>query len=122
MKRGGWKALGRMKAGKQNPTELRYENEVLKPALESGEILWYKFEAMTFKLADSTRYTPDYMVLTKDSILEAHEVKGSLTFIQDDAKVKIKVANEQFPLVFKTFAPKAKKNGGGWESKVFGLE
>ena len=122
MRRGGWKALGRLKSGEKNKTEQQYEDEVLKPALASGEILWYKFEGMTFKLADNTRYTPDFMVLNKDLTLEAREIKGSLTFIQDDAKVKIKVANEQFPLIFRVYAPIAKKRGGGWESKVFGLE
>jgi hypothetical protein len=113
-------ALGRLKRGQKNKTEERYENEILKPLLAAGEILWYCFEGITFKLADDTRYTPDYPVLNKHGLIEIHEVKGSLKFIEDDAKVKIKVAEEKFPFLFKLIAPKAKKNGGGWEEKIIG--
>lgn len=63
----------------------------------AGEILWFEFEAMKFKLAAATFYTPDYIVMTKVNELEAHEVKG---FWEDDARVKIKCAAEKFPMRF----------------------
>lgn len=115
-------ALGRMKSGEKNKTEQRYEDEVLKPQLASGEILWYKFEAVTLKLATGLRYTPDFPVIRSDGVLEFREVKGSLKFMEDDAKAKIKMAEEIFPFSFVLTAPIAKKLGGGWESKVVGME
>jgi hypothetical protein len=106
------KAIGRMKQGKMNNLERAYAQrlELLKA---SGKILWYAFEAMKFRLADSTFYTPDFMVLNADSSLEAHEVKG---FWMDDARVKIKVANEIFPVQF--IAVQRKK--GLWVFELFG--
>jgi hypothetical protein len=49
--------------------------------------------------------------------LECWEVKGHW---EDDARVKIKVAAELFPFVFRAFKPKAKRDGGGWSMEVFG--
>ncbi|MFX6258524.1 DUF1064 domain-containing protein, partial [Acinetobacter baumannii] len=45
-----------------------------------------------------------------------HEVKG---FWTDDARVKIKVAAEQYPLTFLAVKAKAKKDGGGWAIETF---
>lgn len=89
-------ALGRLKSGQMNGTERSYANRL--EAMKSlGEILWYSFEGMKFKLATKCFYTPDFMVLNKDGTLEAHEVKG---YWQDDARVKIKTAAEKFPVKF----------------------
>ncbi len=112
-------ALGRLKAGQMNKTEEQYAEE-LKMQLHMGEILWWCFEGLTFKLADNTRYTPDFIVLTKEMELQAREIKGSFKFVQDDAKVKIKCADEKFPIRFFMLAPKPKKLGGGWEVKEIG--
>ena len=108
-------AKGRMKAGEMNVTEQAY-HEHLAQRQHSGEIAWFKFEAMTFKLADDTRYTPDFIVMLADGQLQAHEVKGYWT---DDARVKIKVAAALFPLEFIAIRKKTKKDGGGWEKEVF---
>src|SRR6476620_9050841 len=59
---------------------------------------WY-FEKATLKLADDTRYTPDFMVITKAGYVRFDEVKG---FWRDDAKVKIKVAAQQLPFAFQS--------------------
>lgn len=91
-------ALGRMRAGKLNRLEEAYRCEVLEPRVAAGEILWYKFEGVTLRLADNRcHYTPDFVVMLSDNVLEMHEVKG---FWTDDARVKIKVAAEQFPFRF----------------------
>lgn len=108
-------AKGRMKAGVMNGTERAY-HEHLTQRQHAGEIAWFKFEGMTFKLADDTRYTPDFAVMLADGQMEIHEVKG---FWTDDARVKIKVAAELFPFAFIAIKKKAKKDGGGWESEVF---
>ena len=45
-----------------------------------------------------------------------HEVKG---YWQDDAKVKIKVAAEMYPLRFVAVRKRAKKDGGGFSIEEF---
>ncbi len=75
-----------------NKTEARYA-QLLELLKRSGEILDYTFESLKFKLADKTYYTPDFLVVYPEHF-EIHEVKG---FWRDDARVKIKVAAEQFP-------------------------
>jgi len=104
-------ALGRLKTGVMNKTEAHYEIQ-LKAKEWSGEILWYKFEGMKFRLADNTFYTPDFAVMMKDGTIELHEVKG---YMQDDAAVKIKVAADIYPFKFKLIYAQAKKHGGGWK-------
>ena len=110
---------GRLKSGVMNKTELAY-SEHLERLKVLGEILWWSFEGIKFKLADNCHYNPDFSVLLRDGTVEIHEVKGSLSFIQDDAKVKIKIAEKLFPFRFVLVAPIAKKNGGGWETKEVG--
>ena len=109
-------ALGRLKAGAQNKTEAAYEATVLRPAMHAGEILWYRFEGLKLRLADNTFYTPDYAVMRTDGLIEVHEVKG---FWTDDARVKIKVAAEQYPFRFIAVRAVPKSKGGGWEREVF---
>lgn len=105
-------ARGRHTPGKMNGLESRYAAylEVLKRA---DLILEYEFEGMKLRLADKTFYTPDFMVLAQDSVVEFHETKG---FWMDDARVKIKVAAEKFPY-FRFKAMKWVK--GAWEIEEF---
>ena len=109
-------ALGRLRTGQKNKTEQAYELEVLKPAMQDGSISWYRFEGVKLRLADNTFYTPDYCVMRSDGTMEMHEVKG---FWQDDARVKIKVAADMYPLKFIAVKRQAKKNGGGWSTEEF---
>lgn len=109
-------ALGRLKTGQKNKTEQAYELEVLKPAMQDGSISWYRFEGVKLRLADNTFYTPDYCVMRSDGTMEMHEVKG---FWQDDARVKIKVAADMYPLKFIAVKRQSKKNGGGWSIEEF---
>ncbi len=87
---------GRFKPGVMNRLEHAYADE-LEEQKRAGKIAWYAFEAIKFRLADKTFYTPDFIVMGPLGDIEAHEVKG---FWQDDARVKIKVAAELFPLPF----------------------
>lgn len=112
-------AVGRLKSGEMNKTEAAYAATVLEPRKQAGEILWYGFESMTFKLADDTRYTPDFPVLLANGEMEMHETKVKAIF-QDDAKVKIKVAAKMFPFRFILAFQRPKKDGGGFEMKVVG--
>ena len=108
-------AKGRLKAGELNGTEQAYQ-EHLAQRHHAGEIAWFKFEGITFKLADDTRYTPDFTVMLADGRMQVHEVKG---FWTDDARVKIKVASALFPFEFFAIKKKAKKDGGGWAVEEF---
>jgi hypothetical protein len=107
-------ALGRLKVGERNKTEAAYE-QFLELRRRAGEILWFKFGAIKLRLADNCFLTVDFAVMTAEGYLEMHDVKPSLTFIQDDAKVKMKTAAEGFPFSFFYAIPKRKKDGGGWD-------
>lgn len=92
-------------AERMNKTESAYAD-----ALSLQGISW-KFEAMKLRLADNTFYTPDFMIVGDH--IELHEVKG---FWEDDARVKIKVAAEQYPC-FKFVAVQFKKKA--WTVEEF---
>lgn len=110
--------VARRTPGTMNGTEAAYKQQVLDVAVASGEYATVEYERITIKLADDTRYTPDFFILTKDGLIEFHEVKG---FFEDHAKVKIKVAADQHPwFTFKLVMKRAKKDGGGWEIKEVG--
>lgn len=110
-----FQALGRLKTGALNKTEQAYADhlELLRAA---GEILWFKFEGVKLRLADKTFYSPDFAVMRADGLLECHEVKG---FWTDDARVKIKVAADQYPFRFIAVKVRAKSDGGGWQVEEF---
>lgn len=94
------------KESKMNKTEAEYAS-ILESLKKSDEIKDYRFEEIKFRLANSTFYTPDFLVIYEDRF-EIHEVKG---FWRDDARVKIKVAAKQFPW-FRFIS--ASKKGKGW--------
>jgi hypothetical protein len=98
-----------------NKTEAAY-SQVLADAQSLGDVAWWKFEGLKFRLADSTFYTPDFAVMLSDMTLECHEVNG---FWTDDARVKIKVAASLYPIKFKAVRARAKREGGGWAVEEF---
>jgi hypothetical protein len=108
-------ALGRLPVGTMNKTEQEYASE-LERRRSSGEVAWFRFEGMKLRLADNTFYTPDFAVMLKDGTMEMHEVKG---YWQDDARVKVKVASDQYPFRFIAVIKRSKKNGGGWDVEEF---
>jgi len=78
-----------------NSLEKRYSEE-LDLRLLAGEVLWWRFEPLKLRLANGTFYTADFLVMLADRTLEVVEVKGG--HWEDDARVKFKVAAEQFPI------------------------
>ena len=110
-----FQALGRLKAGQMNNTEARFavELELLRLA---GEIIWWKFEALKFRLADNTFYTPDFITIKPDGSMEVVEIKS---IWRDDARVKIKVAAALFPFKFIALTAIPKSKGGGWKKETF---
>jgi hypothetical protein len=108
-------ALGRLKAGTMNKSEAAYA-AFLDSERVAGRVLWWRFEGLKLRLADNTFYTPDFAVMTGESLIECHEVKG---FWQDDARAKIKIAADQYPFRFVAATARPKKNGGGWNIEAF---
>jgi hypothetical protein len=58
-----------------------------------GGIQWWGYESIRLRLATGAWYTPDFIVRINGRI-EAREVKG---FWREAARVRVKVAAEQFP-------------------------
>lgn len=108
-------ALGRLPAGTMNKGEKAYAAH-LETLKQSGVIVWYRFEGLKLRLADNTFLTIDFAVMLADGMLEMHEVKG---FWAEDARVKMKVAADQYPFRFIALTPEAKVRGGGWKVEEF---
>ncbi|WP_223276842.1 DUF1064 domain-containing protein [Stenotrophomonas maltophilia] len=108
-------AKGRLKAGQLNNTERAYEVR-LDAMKAGGQILWHRFEGLRLRLADNTFYTPDFVVMAADGVIECHEVKG---YWLGDARAKIKVAAVMYPFRFIAVKAKPKKDGGGWAVEEF---
>lgn len=62
-----------------------------------NEVIDYRFEAVTLKLAHDCRYTPDWFVMESDCTIAFYECKG---FRREDAMVKLRVAARMFPFKF----------------------
>lgn len=80
---------------------------VLQGRLLAGQIAAYWFEGIKLRLGLNLWYTPDFLVQLADGTVEVHEVKatwrgknwaGKAGF-REDARVKIKAAAHQFPLL-----------------------
>lgn len=90
-------ARGRIRQAKgMNRQEADYAL-ALEARRQSGEILWYRFEAIKLRIGEKCFYTPDFLVMTATGELECHEVKG---FFEDDARVKLRAVAEMYPFRF----------------------
>lgn len=87
---------------KLNKTERAYHEH-----LKRLNYQWIGVQNLTFKLADDTRFTPDFTVVEANE-MRCIDVKG---FQREDALIKIRVAARMFPWV--TFAI-VKKDKDGW--------
>lgn len=103
-------------AGVMNKTEAAYDQH-LSLRRHAGEVSWYAFEAIKLRLAKGTFLTVDFTVLLPDHTLEFHEIKGrkgDTFWAEEDAKIKLKVAAEQFPFRVLVVWP---RRGGGWNTQ-----
>lgn len=113
----GVAATGYMHGPKRgmNKTEAEY-GLWLEYQKRDGVILEYRFESIKLRLANATWYTPDFAVYGIGGEIGFHEVKG---FWRDDARIKFKVAAEQYPRhTFVAVQKLRKKQGGGWKVEV----
>jgi hypothetical protein len=112
--------------GERNKVEASYEAH-LDLLHRAGEIDGFKFEGIKLKLADNTHFTPDFIVYAADGVVELHDTKGTtkklrasgikeaVPWIEEDAKLKLKIVAAQFP--FRVFA--VFKTANGWEKQQF---
>ena len=100
--------------GVMNKLESAY-HELLDDRFRRGEVLWFRYEAITLKLAHDTRLTPDFAVMMADRTLEFHETKGP--FAREDSLVKLKCAAEMFPAVFRLVT---RSKDGAWDIREVG--
>lgn len=96
--------------GKRNGLEREFE-EILKSRVASGELAWYDFEAITFKLGTDCRYTPDFSTMHANGDLVCYETKG---YMQEDARVKMKTLVRLFPVRLILVQKRLKRDGGGF--------
>jgi hypothetical protein len=59
-----------------------------------GQIHDWRYEAVTLRLGDRVRFTPDFRVVMADGTVELHEVKGAYT--REDARIKLQAAATLF--------------------------
>lgn len=98
--------------GQMNQTESAYA-ECLQALKLTGEILDWKFEAVTFKLASDVRYTPDFMVMYADCTIEFVDSKGGGP-IDPKSIVKARCAAEMF-WMFKFVIEQRLPKKAGWK-------
>ena len=94
------KVRPRQPAKGMNKTEARYAAK-LKADLLAGRIAQFEFEAVTLKLSDALRFTPDFMVIDADMHVTFYDTKAGkkdgTVLVEDDALAKLKMAAERFP-------------------------
>lgn len=78
--------------GRLNKTEARYA-ERLEGQRLTGDIAWWGFEAIRFRLADNTFFTPDFLVMLPDGQLTLHETKG---FMREAASLRLRITSEAY--------------------------
>lgn len=117
------RARGRVRKakGEMNATETAFSRYLEQERMD-GRVLWWRFEAWTFRLADRTTWTPDFVVLYWTREIWAIDVKGAkktkagkyVPFVEPQTAVKVKICAEQFPVVVCYSYQLPKKAGGQW--------
>lgn len=83
----------------------------MEPLRLAGEVEAWDYEALKFRLADNTYYTPDFVVYRSDGLVELVDVKGSGGWEQA-TRVKFKACAERFDR-FVWVAQVERKGAGG---------
>ena len=90
-----------------NKTEADYQRTLLR-----GKDA--RFEAITFRMANGHRYTPDWVVFQDGTPVECHEVKGAYALhSQQRARLAFDQARTEFPGLKWVWAT---KTNTGWET------
>lgn len=102
-----------VRRGPRTQTKLEADYAVLLEGKKRlGEIRDFAYEALTLRLGHDCRYTPDFMVMAADDVIECHECKGHRW-----AKnmVKLRVAADRFPFRFYL----CERSAGAWAITPF---
>lgn len=99
-----------------NKLETMYAT-TLEALKKGGAIHDWGVHRITLKLADDTRYTPDFDIVHNDGTIEFRETKG---FMRDDAGVKLKVAAKEFPHYRFTLVTRDRKLGWQLRNYTYG--
>jgi len=79
-----------------------------------------RYEALTFRMANGHRYTPDWVVFTATGKIECHEVKGGYALGSEQrARLAFDQARVEFPWIVWVWA---KKSDGNFQKTVFKTE
>jgi len=96
-----------------NKTELEYQRHHLR-GMDA------RYEALTFRMANGHRYTPDWVVFTATGKIECHEVKGGYALGSEQrARLAFDQAKVEFPWIVWVWA---RKSDGGFQKTVFRTE
>lgn len=96
--------------GVMNKAEEEFYN-ILVMRQKAGEVIHFGFETVKLKLAPKTFLTLDFFVQYVSGEMGFEEVKGG--HWEDDARVKIKVAAQLYPMFhFSVYRKKPKREGG----------
>lgn len=88
------RAAARVGADGLNGQERRYAED-LELRRRAGRVLFWTAHPFSLRLARSTHYRPDFLVVEADGSTDVVEVKGHW---EDDARAKIKIAASLFPV------------------------
>ena len=95
------------RAKEMNKTERHYLDNVLR-----GKDA--RYEALTFRMSNHHRYTPDFVVFEAGAPTECHECKGSYALhSQQRARLAFDQCQKEFPGLHWIWAVKSK---GGWRA------
>lgn len=119
----------KVRIDKMNKGERAYA-EYLQTQVRTGTIAAWWYEHFTWKIADDTRYTPDFLVQYPDGMFEVHEVKGRKTrkltdgtrmddgfAVTPNGWLKLKIVGEQMPIDTYIVWPSL---DGDWNSRKVG--
>lgn len=107
------RALGRLAPGQLNKTEARFDAHLWRQQAV-GAVLWHRAQCLSLKLADGCWFRTDFVILPADHVLTIVDVKGAKPMIEEDAKVKMKVAASIFPFRFAYAFPKSRAQECDW--------
>lgn len=101
-------------ASKMNALEQRFATEYLEPLRLGGELQWWAFEPMNFRIGGTAFYRPDFIVVDGIGQVLAYETKGHW---REAARVRIKVAADLVPWM--RFVAVTIDKRGQWEFEQF---
>lgn len=109
------RALGKKKDSGMNRTETQF-SQWLELRRQVGEVAWWSFEGISFKIGERCYYTPDFPVMLSTCEMQIFDVKGTqhrpsrskaalgtiydTDYTEDDARVKLAACATMYPFSF----------------------